>query len=103
MFVLALGSFGCVGVGFLAECVTAFKPEVVSFVVVFVSAIPFVSGSFRVAPMGVDTGVGICGGVRFVVFLGEGVVFSRDTSFSSIFLEHLFREATIVSSIVSLN
>lgn len=61
MFVLAFGSFGCVGVGLLAECVTIFKPEVVSFVLVFVSAVPSVpAGVFvRGAPLGVDTGVGI--------------------------------------------
>lgn len=92
IFVLALGSFGCVGVGLLAECVATLKPEVVSFVVVFVSTVPFVSVSLRVAPLGVDTGVDICGGARFVVFLGGGVLLSRAPSFSPIFLVYLLIE-----------
>lgn len=64
MLVLALGSFGCVGVGLLAECVVTFKPEVVSLVAGFASTVPFVSVSVREAPLGVETGVGICGGAR---------------------------------------
>lgn len=87
IFVLALGSFGCVGVGLLAECVTAFKPEVVSFVEAFVSELPSMSVFDRGAPLGVSTGVGICDDARIVLFLDEAVVFPRGTLFSFIITE----------------
>lgn len=54
MLVLALGSFGLVGVGLSAECVTTFKFEVVSFGAAASVLLPLDVGAWdgvRVAPL----------------------------------------------------
>lgn len=84
MFVLALGSLGCVGVGLLAECVTTFRPEVVSLVVSFVSAAPFVPVFTRAVPLGADPVVGMSGDETFVPLRGRGVFASEGMSLPSI-------------------
>lgn len=77
MFVLALGSLGCVGVGLSEECVTTFKPDVVSLAVSFVSVVSMVPVFVfaRAAPLGADAGPCMCGGgARFVALRDGGVV-----------------------------